>query len=113
MKAAADITDGEKAGFAVAAGRYDHGRGPIEFVGERERQASFVDVLCVFRRVELDLHYLIVDTKRYKVQSRIVAEWLTPWVSILRPKEPPLCFTPSEMGKEPFIPLPARPFCSS
>jgi len=33
MKAAADITDGEKAGFAVAAGRCDHGRGPIEFVG--------------------------------------------------------------------------------
>src|ERR1035441_10645618 len=29
-----------------------------------------------------------------------------PWFSILRPKGWPPCFTPSKMGKEPFIPLP-------
>jgi hypothetical protein len=27
---------------------------------------------------------------------------LRDWFLIFRPKEPPLCFTPSEMGKEPF-----------
>jgi hypothetical protein len=64
MEGGADITDGEKAVFAVAAGRYDNGRGPIEFVGEREPQASFSDVHCVFRRVELDLLYLGVDTNK-------------------------------------------------
>ncbi len=62
MKAVPDITEREKASFAVAAGRYDHGRGPIEFSGEREREASFPDVLRVFRRIEVDLHYLIVYT---------------------------------------------------
>src|SRR5450759_2005388 len=91
MKAVADITDGEKAVFAVAAGRYDHGRGPIEFVGERERQASFPDVLRVFRRVELDPHYLIVDTNKWTVndnrqgfRSRIVTEGLARWFCVLR-----------------------------
>ena len=81
MKAAANITDGEKASFAVAAGRYDHGRGPIEFVGKRERQASFPDILRIFLRVELDFHYLIVYTNKLKVnrnlhgfQSRIVTK---------------------------------------
>lgn len=34
--------------FAVAAGLYDHGGGPIEFIGEREREASFQDVLRFF-----------------------------------------------------------------
>jgi hypothetical protein len=38
MKAVPDIAEREKAGFAVAAGRYDHGCGPIEFSGERERR---------------------------------------------------------------------------
>ena len=33
MKAVPDITEREKAGFAVAAGRYDQGCGPIEFSG--------------------------------------------------------------------------------
>ena len=65
MKAAANITDGEKAGFAVAAGRCDHGRGPIEFVGKRERQASFPDVLRIFLRVELDFNDLIVYTNKW------------------------------------------------
>ena len=117
MKAAADITDGEKAGFAVTAGRCDHGRGPIEFVGKRERQASFPDVLGIFRRVELDLHYLIVYINKWTVNrsGRVFDHELlqgvsAPWFSILRAKGWPLCFTPSKMGKEPFIPLPARPF---
>jgi hypothetical protein len=48
----------------VAAGRYDHGCGPIEFSGEREREASFPDILRVFRRIEVDLHYLIVYTNK-------------------------------------------------
>jgi len=69
MKAAANITNGEKAGFAVAAGRCDHGRGPIEFVGKRERQAPFPDVLRIFRQVELDSHHLIVYTTKYEVNS--------------------------------------------
>ena len=60
MKAIADITDGEITGLAVAVRRDDHGRGPIEFVGKRKRKASFPDVLRIFRRVELDLLYLIV-----------------------------------------------------
>ena len=64
MKAAANITDCEKAGFAVAARRYNHGRGPIEFVGKRERQASFPNVRRIFLRVELDFHYLIVYTNK-------------------------------------------------
>jgi hypothetical protein len=64
MKAVPYITEREKAGFAVAAGRYDHGGGPIEFSGEREREASFPDVLRVLRRVEVDLHYLIVYTNK-------------------------------------------------
>ena len=67
MKAVPDITEREKAGFAVAAGPYDHGCGPIEFSGEREREASFPDVLCVFRRIEVDLHYLIVYTNKLTV----------------------------------------------
>jgi hypothetical protein len=54
MKAVPDITEREKAGFAVAAGWYDHGCGPIEFSGEREREASFPDVLRVLRLVEVD-----------------------------------------------------------
>jgi len=74
MKVIADITDGEKAVFAVAAGRHDHGRGPIEFVGEREWQASFPDVLCIFRQVELDLHCLIVDTNKWTVNDNGLAE---------------------------------------
>jgi hypothetical protein len=61
------MTEREKAGFAVAAGRYDHGCGPIEFSGEREREASFPDVLRVFRRIEVDLHYLIVFTIKWTV----------------------------------------------
>jgi hypothetical protein len=49
----------------------------IEFVGERERQASFPDVLCVFRRVELDLHYLIVDTNKWAVnRNRQKGAWM-------------------------------------
>jgi len=64
MKAVPDITEREKAGFAVAAGRYDHGCGPIEFSGEREREASFPDVLRVFRRIEVNLYYLIVYTNK-------------------------------------------------
>jgi hypothetical protein len=67
MKAVPDITEREKAGFAVAAGRYDHGCGPIEFSGEREREASFPDVLRVFRRIEVDLPYLIVYTNKWTV----------------------------------------------
>ena len=41
--------------------------GPIEFSGEREREASFPDVLRVFRRIEVDLHYLIVYTHKWTV----------------------------------------------
>jgi hypothetical protein len=69
MKAVPDITEREKAGFAVAAGRYDYGCGPIEFSGEREREASFPYVLRVFRRIEVDLHYLIVFTIKWTVNS--------------------------------------------
>ena len=63
MKAVPDITERQKVGFAVAAGRYDHGCGPIEFSGEREREASFPDVLRVLRR-QVDLDYLIVYTNK-------------------------------------------------
>jgi hypothetical protein len=69
MKVIADITDGEKAVFAVAAGRHDHGRGPIEFVGEREWQAPFPDVLCIFRQVQLNLPRLFVDTNKWTVND--------------------------------------------
>jgi hypothetical protein len=41
---------------------------------------------------------------------RCFAECMCALFSILRPKGWPLCFTPSEMGKELLIPLPARPF---
>jgi hypothetical protein len=67
MKAVPDTTEREKAGLAVADGRYDQGCGPIEFSGEREREASFPDVLRVFRRIEVDLHHLIVYTNKWTV----------------------------------------------
>jgi hypothetical protein len=67
MKAVPDITEREKAGFAVAARRCDHGCGPIEFSGEPEREASFPDVFRVFRRIEVDFHRLIVYTNKYTV----------------------------------------------
>jgi hypothetical protein len=47
MKAVPDITEREKASFAVAAGRCDHGCGPIEFSGEREREAPQCSLLAL------------------------------------------------------------------